>query len=199
MVNVGLGLVSSPSTSSGQHAPCLLDPFCGTGRILMEAVLLGAEVLGADIDQEAVRASQVNLRWLAAEYHVDDASDRVLRSEVGRLPTLLSPDSVDVMVTEPFLGPPQHRTLAGREVDELFAQVRPGYEQLLQAGQKLLTDRGAMVVVFPVVGARSLIDAMIDRVQYFGYHVQDSIRVSREDQFISRDIVMLSRIADRKL
>lgn len=193
MVNIGLGVVSSPSTSLGQQAPCLLDPFCGTGRVLMESVLLGAEVLGSDIDPDAVRASQDNLAWLATEYGVGDTADRVIQSPIDKLPALLSPASVDVIVTEPFLGPPQHRTPNDREVDALFAQVRPAYEQLLRAGQTLLVDRGGMVVVFPSIGERSLFDGMIDRIEAFGYHVLDSIRVERPDQFIARTIVILER------
>lgn len=186
MVNIGLGHSTRPQ-------PVLLDPFCGTGRVLMEGVLLGAEVLGADLDPVAVAASRSNLRWLASEYGVGDAAERVLQSSIDKLPPLLSPASVDVIVTEPFLGPPQHRALTDREVDELFKQVRPAYEQLLRAGQTLLVGRGAMVVVFPAIGDRSLDGELVDRIGGFGYHVLDSIRVERPDQFIARTIVILER------
>jgi 23S rRNA G2445 N2-methylase RlmL len=38
----------------------LLDPFCGTGTILVEGALMGAKVLGGDIDPVAIAAATVN-------------------------------------------------------------------------------------------------------------------------------------------
>lgn len=40
-----------------------LDPFCGTGGILIEACLVGARVYGMDIDMEMVKGSLKNLRY----------------------------------------------------------------------------------------------------------------------------------------
>ncbi|MFB6182006.1 MAG: RsmD family RNA methyltransferase, partial [Candidatus Magasanikbacteria bacterium] len=43
----------------------LLDPFCGSGTILMEAVSIGLdEVTGNDKEQKAVNSSRENLEWL---------------------------------------------------------------------------------------------------------------------------------------
>jgi tRNA (guanine10-N2)-dimethyltransferase len=41
----------------------LLDPFCGTGSILIEAGLIGCRVLGADVKQKMVRGSLRNLEY----------------------------------------------------------------------------------------------------------------------------------------
>lgn len=39
----------------------LLDPFCGTGGILIEAALMGANVIGYDIDEIMLRKARINL------------------------------------------------------------------------------------------------------------------------------------------
>lgn len=41
----------------------LLDPFCGTGSILIEAGLIGCRVLGSDVKQKMVRGSLRNLEY----------------------------------------------------------------------------------------------------------------------------------------
>ena len=198
MVNLGLGLVPNPP--AGGANPVVLDPFCGTGRILMEAQLLGVDSLGADIDPVAVKATIRNLEWLAQTYHLELHSweERVLQSDIRDLPKLL-PGSADVIVTEPHLGPPQRGQLSSQQIDQLFSDLEPTYESFLSISQKLLKSGGGIVTVFPTVGTRSLLERFVDKFSGFGYHVDSSIRVERPDQIISRDIVILSTIADRRL
>ncbi|MGE5187611.1 MAG: TRM11 family SAM-dependent methyltransferase, partial [Betaproteobacteria bacterium] len=43
----------------------LLDPFCGVGTILQEALLEGASVVGTDVNPWCVKAAEENLEWLA--------------------------------------------------------------------------------------------------------------------------------------
>ncbi len=42
----------------------VLDPFCGTGTILIEALLLNHRVIGIEIDSKKVAGSRKNLRWV---------------------------------------------------------------------------------------------------------------------------------------
>lgn len=49
----------------GQFQPhWLWDPFCGTGVLLQEALLMGIDVHGSDIDPRMVEYSEKNLAWL---------------------------------------------------------------------------------------------------------------------------------------
>ena len=43
---------------------CVLDPFCGTGVVLQEALLMGYRVYGTDISEKMVEYSRENLEWL---------------------------------------------------------------------------------------------------------------------------------------
>ena len=45
----------------------LLDPFCGSGSILMEAGLLGLQTTGVDINRKAVQSSLGNWDWLKGQ------------------------------------------------------------------------------------------------------------------------------------
>ena len=42
----------------------ILDPFCGTGVVLQEALLMGYRAYGTDVSERMVEYSQKNLKWL---------------------------------------------------------------------------------------------------------------------------------------
>src|SRR3989344_9306867 len=42
----------------------ILDPFCGSGTVVQEGLLLGYRMVGSDISEKAVRDSKQNLEWL---------------------------------------------------------------------------------------------------------------------------------------
>jgi tRNA (guanine10-N2)-dimethyltransferase len=65
----------------------LLDPFCGTGGILIEAIMLGIDAIGSDFDPLMVRGSRQNLKESA-----------LLIADAIRLP--LDDESVDAVVTD---------------------------------------------------------------------------------------------------
>ncbi|MBQ8156743.1 hypothetical protein IJ101_03095 [Candidatus Saccharibacteria bacterium] len=44
----------------------ILDPFCGTGVVLQEALLMGYRAYGTDLSERMVEYSEKNLKWLAA-------------------------------------------------------------------------------------------------------------------------------------
>ena len=60
-------LVNLTGVQPGQR---FLDPFCGTGALLVEAALVGAEAYGSDIDPVMVTGSRDNLRHEALPGHL---------------------------------------------------------------------------------------------------------------------------------
>jgi tRNA (guanine10-N2)-dimethyltransferase len=61
----------------------LLDPFCGTGGILLEAGLLGATIMGSDVDGRMVFGTKMNLDYydVLSDLLVQDARRLGLRDE----------------------------------------------------------------------------------------------------------------------
>ena len=53
----------------GQLEPgaTVLDPFCGTGVVLQEALLMGYRAYGTDISERMIEYSERNLKWLAGD------------------------------------------------------------------------------------------------------------------------------------
>lgn len=83
-----------PPTILGQR---VLDPFCGTGVLLQEALLMGYDAYGTDLEKRMIDYSQANLEWLhrgEAELQVGDATHHAWNAPV------------DIVATETYLGRP---------------------------------------------------------------------------------------------
>jgi len=73
----------------------LLDPFCGTGGIIIEAGIIGARVVGTDIDPKMVIGTIENLQ------HCDIKDYEVFQADARKLKL---PYEVDGVATDPPYG-----------------------------------------------------------------------------------------------
>ncbi|MCX6650573.1 MAG: methyltransferase domain-containing protein [Methanomassiliicoccales archaeon] len=88
----------------------LLDPFCGTGGIVLEAALLGLKAVGSDIDPEMVEGCQRNLE----HFGVHDV--RVEVSDVGDIESNFAP--VEAVATDPPYG--RAASTKKEDIDKLY-------------------------------------------------------------------------------
>ena len=77
----------------------MLDPFCGVGVILSEALLQNIHVIGIDINREAIEKASKNLAWLRKKYNIK-ANFKILRADSKKI--ILN--KIDAIATEPELG-----------------------------------------------------------------------------------------------
>ena len=75
----------------------LLDPFCGTGSILIEAAILGIKPIGVDIDVKMVKGSETNLKFYKLKA-------KLLRGNALELEKVFKKSSIDAIVTDPPYG-----------------------------------------------------------------------------------------------
>ena len=80
------------------------DPFCGTGTVLMESLLMSRPAYGSDLEPSMMQASRQNLEWLAAQRVVPTYELWQADATTARKPT----DAV-VVASEGFLGAPGRR------------------------------------------------------------------------------------------
>jgi len=74
----------------------LVDPFCGVGVILQEALLLNKKVIGIDKDSSALESARQNLQW--GKFNPRDFE--LINEDSSRVRI----SGADVIVTEPELG-----------------------------------------------------------------------------------------------
>jgi len=107
----------------------LLDPFCGTGGVILEAGLIGAKVIGSDIEDKMIGGCKKTLDF----YKVKDYE--LYHSDVGDIDKKI--DKVDAIVTDLPYG--KSTTTRGEKMDQLYGRA-------FQSMSKLLKDGGRAVV-----------------------------------------------------
>ncbi len=77
----------------------ILDPFCGQGTILQEALLLGLNCYGIDFN---IKECMENLKWLKSKFNIK-ANYKLFQEDSRNLSRLIR--KVECCVTEPYFGP----------------------------------------------------------------------------------------------
>lgn len=121
----------------------VLDPFCGYGVILQEAMLMGFDVIGVDIDKDCVIASVKNCDWTRKKYRLDKQF-QILHGDSTRLSQAVK--RAGCIATEPYLGPMLRerptRDMARRTVG-ILEQL---YSKALKEFKKVTTGNIAIVM-----------------------------------------------------
>jgi len=122
----------------------ILDPFCGTGGILMEAGLMGMRVIGGDLEEKMITGTRDNLD------HVGIKDPLLFHGDIGDLPEWLDEDvKVDAVATDaPY----------GRSTRTFGEELGGIYMRAFEAMGKVLDKGRYMSVTLPVVDMRALDD-----------------------------------------
>ena len=132
-----------------------LDPFCGVGTILQEALLAKAKVIGVDINRWCVEAATRNTEWLKNEYGLEHVECRVLQGDVHKLSQKIGWEQVDCIATEPDLGPALRQVPTTSYALRIAGKLEPLYYGLLEEAYKVLKSGGRLVLVSPWIKTRS--------------------------------------------
>jgi len=178
----------------------LYDPFCGSGTVLMEAALVGyGRLIGSDISERAVADTTKNLAWLEREdYTVPEPT--LFASKASNVSAFMKPETVDVIVTEPFLGHPRTGFESARDVTDGVKDLADLYRESFSALRKIMKPGAVLVVANPVHFVKE--QAFEVPVRVFtndcGFrldsHLPDDMLYRREDQFVGRHILKLLAI-----
>ena len=108
--------------SSVKDNELFLDPFCGTGGILIEAGMIGANIIGADVQEKMVKGARDNLKFfgLHAGLIVSDASE---------IP--LSENSIDAIATDMPYG---RSSIITVELEQLYRDALDEIYRVLKTG-----------------------------------------------------------------
>jgi tRNA G10 N-methylase Trm11 len=133
----------------------LLDPFCGVGTILQEALLGKATVIGMDVNPWCVKAASENLEWIVQEYGLENSDFRVLQGDVSRLVEKIGQDMVDCIVCEPDLGPALRQVPTGPYAEKIIQKLEPLFFGFAEQAYTALKPGGRLVLVTPYIKTRS--------------------------------------------
>ncbi|MEM2899767.1 MAG: methyltransferase domain-containing protein [Thermoplasmata archaeon] len=112
---------------------CILDPFCGTGGILIEAGLVGAKIIGSDASIEMVEGTKKNLSYFGLD-------GMIFESEIGDISENLKKrgfSKIDCIATDPPYG--RAATTLGENIYDL-------YERAFSQFKKILSKKMAIIL-----------------------------------------------------
>lgn len=139
-------LVNLTQVKRGQS---LLDPFCGTGGILLEASLIGAKALGSDISPQMIDGCKMNMS------HFDADWKRLEVTDVSHIEEIFG--KVDAVASDPPYG--RSATTKKEPVTDLHTRA-------IESIARVLRPNSLAGVVFPNVCKSSLgLEAMAHHMQ----------------------------------
>jgi tRNA G10 N-methylase Trm11 len=176
----------------------IYDPFCGTGVVLQEALLMGKPAQGSDIAPALVEASEVNLEWLATVAPSPLPAWSVTEADAQ---TVVLPPGVAI-ASEGYLGPnltelPDDATLASiqAELETLYRNSLLNFVAQFEPGQQLAICVPAWKLK---KGFSSL--KVIDQISDLGYTKVQFVTVgdrallyARPNQTVGRQILILRK------
>jgi tRNA G10 N-methylase Trm11 len=130
-----------------------LDPFCGVGSILQEALVARARVVGVDINRWCVEATKQNLSWLVQEYSISDADYAVVQGDARNLRPKIY-DEIDCVATEPDLGPALREVSTEAYAHKIVENLKPLFEDFLSSALGVMREEGHLAVVTPYIRTR---------------------------------------------
>ena len=112
--------------SSIKKRETLMDPFCGTGGILLEAGLIGIKIIGGDIEEKMVEGCKKTLDFY------DIKNYRLFCADIGNINKHVA--EVDAIVTDLPYG--KSTTTKGENIDRLYTRSFRHISKLLKKGGK---------------------------------------------------------------
>jgi tRNA G10 N-methylase Trm11 len=174
----------------------VFDPFCGSGTVLMEAMLAGYDVLGSDISEKCVAGTQKNLEWFAKEFQVDDRQFEVFQHDASK-PFEKELDNNICIVTEGYLGPPQSAVPSKDVQKKLFHELIQLYDNFFQNSSKILEKGARICITFPFFNGKEKIFFPGKKgLKRFGFEMvsPEELLYFRRDQVIGREVVVFERV-----
>lgn len=176
----------------------LLDPFCGIGTILQEAVLNGVSIRGIDSDAECIKSSIENLEWLSKEYKIEipNLEKIITQGDARKLSEILGEETIDAIATEPFLGDPIRNRPSEDEARKMLEEISILYNSVLSEMFKVLKHGKRIAMVSPRIRFTKTKDVGLDFKQIAeraGFKVINSFVDAESRHRTLREIFVLEK------
>lgn len=181
--------------SRGESNLKVADPFCGTGTILVEALLLGNTAIGSDNDDLAVEGALANCAWATSFYGLKPEQCRVFVSDATHF--VDQAGSVDVIVTEPYMGPllDERNPSSLEKIRNIAKGLDKLYRGSFKSWQKILKPGARVVMSIPIfhVYNRTIETISLDYLGELGYNYISSVPYSKPGAAVVRNITILEK------
>jgi len=179
----------------------ILDPFCGTGVILQESLLMGYKVDGSDLDQRMIDYSSDNLKWLRSMFSIDNLEGTNL--EVGDATSFVWGRVPQFIASEAYLGQAFTSQPSDAEIAHNVATTNLIIKKSLQNIARQVPSGTRLCIAIPAYHSsrgdfKHL--PLIDSVEELGYNRMSFKYLSnselvyfREQQIVARELLVITR------
>ena len=141
----------------------MLDPFCGSGTILSEAIVEGVNCIGIDKNPIRVANTKRNLQWIASTSKGKLGSYSLKVGDATNLESLLDGKTpVDAVVTEPILLPRIVYTPRLEKARRMVRNASRLYSESLYSIAAVVRTGGRVVMVAPSLRTSEKRDVSVD-------------------------------------
>ncbi|MBR3253231.1 methyltransferase domain-containing protein [Candidatus Saccharibacteria bacterium] len=169
----------------------VLDPFCGTGVVLQEALLMGYKAYGTDISERMIEYSDKNLKFFKFNDYI---------VEVGDATNYKWSKKIDAVACEGYLGKPFSRIPNEMELKEQKQEcgsIVLGF--LKNLAEQIKKDTPVVIAVPAWLRSGDSYERLdiLDEIEKLGYNVNnkshEGLLYHRPEQVVARDIIILRK------
>ncbi len=141
----------------------IYDPFCGSGTLVMEGILMGHEMMGSDINEKHVEGSYVNLTWLKKEFGIRARAELFEQDATQALECKIQDLGFEAIAFEGDLGLPHNQNINSDLLNKIIVQLTKLYIQFFNQ-LKQSKFKGPIVCALPFFRLKNRGDLMMDRL-----------------------------------
>lgn len=190
-------MINLSNAQTGDH---ILDPFCGSGTVLQEAMLLGIDSTGTDLNSQIIADAKENLEWLDKRFRLRDSKVK-FNLAVEDATTFKWSDDITHIVCEGYLGTPLSKEPPEAKLKEIIEECNKVAEGFLKNAASQLQNGQRLVVALPCwfIGSDVIKLPVVEKLSALGYNLlkskknQGNLIYHRKDQIVGRDIYILNK------
>jgi len=103
-------------------------------------------LIGSDISPKAINDTKTNIAWINNNFQLKITNYELFNKDTKQLSRFIKPNSIDAIITEPYLGPQRGKV----KINEVVRELNNLYSQSLAEFAKVLKPNGQVVMVWPV-------------------------------------------------
>lgn len=198
MINLACGQTVATAANTSNAANRILDPFCGTGTVLQEALLKGFTVYGSDLNQKMIDYTTENLKWLNdTRKHTGKIAD----IRAGDAMTFKWPEAPELtaVVCETYLGQPFSAPPKPEKLREVVGNCNHIITEFLTNLHPQINSKTTLCLAVPAW--RGIDDKfthlpLIQQLEKLGYRRLNwqQLLYHRPEQVVAREILLLLKL-----
>lgn len=174
----------------------ILDPFCGSGTIITEAMIMGYQnLIGSDISAKAAADTETNIEWIKNNLNISCPKIPLHTLDVKNLEEKIAPASIDKIIAEPYLGKPLTGGESYEEITEQSKILKQLYLDAFKIFKKILKPKGVVIFIFPHYqkGNNTITTSQPREIEKLGFALlpfggQEHLTYERPGQKLGREI-----------